>query len=445
MLGPTVGFRICDLSLDVWGHTFLYLPVKSLLRFRSVCKLWRDMINDPHFVHLHMAQFPNNVEKNNLLVMMHKTDPAFDGKSQWSVRSLDTFTTTRSMVFEGKNFHRASVMAYVDGLLLLYWRSTEGGIFLWNPCIKKFLQLPSSITLEMEIIQSRLKFEESMTVGLGFDSAINDYKVVAMSWKRGGVPIPPVVEVYEIKVGKWRCVNVNDGPFFECWGPQTLLRGVIHWLGTSTPGGPMEKMITFDVRNEVFRSIELPDGWDEGSYDVPLVSVTVVGESLAFLGLLMEKSRLWVMEEYGDVSTWTPRYTINNGTETFRGILNMELELHEVIYCRWWEGVRSYDNQTGVLNTSLEPFHDVRYSYVYIESLVLLGIEGTKEEDADLDISLAHLMRPRESCASLHNKLDSLLQRRAISMTADNRDFSEGSGCRRSERLLGRKRKRYAS
>lgn len=44
-----------------------------------------------------------------------------------------------------------------------------------------------------------------------------------------------------------------------------------------------------------------------------------------------------------------------------------------------------------MVNTLLEHFHDVRYSYVYIESLVLLGIEGAKEEDADLDISLTHV------------------------------------------------------
>lgn len=55
-----------------------------------------------------------------------------------------------------------------------------------------------------------------------------------------------------------------------------------------------------------------------------MVSVTVAGESLAILASFMEKSRLWVMEEYGDVGTWTPQYTINIGTETFRVILYID-------------------------------------------------------------------------------------------------------------------------
>lgn len=39
---------------DIIVEILLRLPVKSLGRFRSVCKLWLALINDPHFIASHL-------------------------------------------------------------------------------------------------------------------------------------------------------------------------------------------------------------------------------------------------------------------------------------------------------------------------------------------------------------------------------------------------------
>ncbi|KAM7462982.1 hypothetical protein LguiA_031103 [Lonicera macranthoides] len=45
-----------ELAGDILSNIFLELPVISLLRCKSVCKLWRQLISDPIFIKLHLNQ-----------------------------------------------------------------------------------------------------------------------------------------------------------------------------------------------------------------------------------------------------------------------------------------------------------------------------------------------------------------------------------------------------
>uniref|UniRef100_J3MBN8 F-box domain-containing protein n=1 Tax=Oryza brachyantha TaxID=4533 RepID=J3MBN8_ORYBR len=44
------GATMADIPDDVAEQILLRLPVKSILRFRSVCRSWRAMVADPRFV-----------------------------------------------------------------------------------------------------------------------------------------------------------------------------------------------------------------------------------------------------------------------------------------------------------------------------------------------------------------------------------------------------------
>ncbi|RLN33625.1 hypothetical protein C2845_PM03G00960 [Panicum miliaceum] len=46
---------------DVIEEILLRLPISSLLRLRRVCKQWRDMISDPHFIKEHAYRAPKHL------------------------------------------------------------------------------------------------------------------------------------------------------------------------------------------------------------------------------------------------------------------------------------------------------------------------------------------------------------------------------------------------
>ena len=77
------------LPVDVIIDILLKLPAKSLLRFKSVYKLWYDIINDPNFIESHFKQ------SNNLHIVYWNTA----GK----LSDFDTFDNTIELDYPFKN------------------------------------------------------------------------------------------------------------------------------------------------------------------------------------------------------------------------------------------------------------------------------------------------------------------------------------------------------
>ncbi|RLN35393.1 hypothetical protein C2845_PM03G22610 [Panicum miliaceum] len=44
--------------LDALYEVLLRVPAKDLCRFRAVCRPWRSLLSDPHFVAAHAARHP---------------------------------------------------------------------------------------------------------------------------------------------------------------------------------------------------------------------------------------------------------------------------------------------------------------------------------------------------------------------------------------------------
>ena len=87
-------------------------------------------------------------------------------------------------------------------LIKKLWLSLSN--FLWNPCVRKFVKLPKpNITCFSH-------GDYNASVGFGFDSKTNDYKVVrfvTLGEKGQKGKSPPEVEVYSLSTGKWRMVT----------------------------------------------------------------------------------------------------------------------------------------------------------------------------------------------------------------------------------------------
>jgi F-box interacting protein len=184
-------------------------------------------------------------------------------------------------------------------------------LFLWNPCVRKYVKLPSpNGTL--------LAMGKRAYMGFGFDSKNRDYKVVRMLCHiHMGIPkYQCEVEVYSLCTGEWRMVTVSPPKFVLFGGEKATgsVNGALHWLAfRETDDHNVHRFIlVFDLVGEVFQEIVLP----EIIHTLDLANISVYGNSIAFLllkGCLnVGRQIIWVMKEYGVVSSWTKVLTIDD-------------------------------------------------------------------------------------------------------------------------------------
>nr|POE85753.1 f-box/kelch-repeat protein [Quercus suber] len=256
-----------------------------------------------------------------------------------------------------------------NGLFCLY---DENRFILWNPCIRKFITLPNP------------SVEFPCYLAFGFDSRTNDYKVVRIAYRsntRYEGAKPPLVEVYSVSEGSWRVTSAGDSYppkiTIRNWHPEAAsLNGAVYFVANDW-GNTSSKVLSFNLGDEVFRMISLPNG-KSGLYAHIFTSV--------FKGLLslicyeqwhMDEHyscSIWVMKEYGVVDSWTKQFTIdlNMGYWKVLGfwkndhVLVQKIQPHGLM-------VFSYDPESQqVKNLGFCKSAGFPYADNYVENLVLL-------------------------------------------------------------------------
>ncbi|XP_040361619.1 F-box/kelch-repeat protein At3g06240-like, partial [Rosa chinensis] len=213
-----------DFDHDIIAEILSRLPAKSLLRFRCVCKSWLALISDPSFVKNHLSRV--NTNHFNLLL---GTRPL-----QASVLKLDDGDVAITELdypemhdFEGECF--PNIYGSCNGLICIEFGS--GSIILWNPCTREFKQLPEP---ELHICESSSIFESFVYLaGFGYDSTIEDYKVIRATKI---YEAETTLQVFTLKTGSWRpnpdFNHISQGSEyiyrFEKQG--FLLNETLHWV-----------------------------------------------------------------------------------------------------------------------------------------------------------------------------------------------------------------------
>ncbi|KAL9272600.1 Intermediate cleaving peptidase 55, mitochondrial-like protein [Drosera capensis] len=135
----------------------------------------------------------------------------------------------------------------------------------------------------------------------------DDYKVVSIG-KHG-------ITVYSLKTGSWRVIaphapalahehdEYDDYVCDSCTSFPVFLKGAIHWIVKMTRPF-VNTVISFDVHNETFSLINLPNSGDPvGGQEI----LAILGdESLALFDVCWARQKciVWVMEDYGVVESW---------------------------------------------------------------------------------------------------------------------------------------------
>ncbi|XP_028054605.1 F-box/kelch-repeat protein At3g06240-like [Camellia sinensis] len=285
------------------------LPVKSLLRCSSVCKSWYSSITNPSFTTTHLNQTKSNTQ---LLIIKYTF---LVPNQERHISCSDDETCCDEFVELENPFHSSSksfkIVGSCNGLLCISDYHGSDCAFLWNPSIRRFLTLPES---GYSVTDSDLQF----VFGFGFDRISNDYKVVKIGYlndlkTRGSVLCK--MELYALSTLSWRPICVVDFRFelsINTWS--VFVNGAVHWVvfDPAKERGFGILIVAFDMGNEVFREMALPNYQPNGWF-YRNAAVAVLGESLAVINFesdlvpanLMCNFHIWVMEEYGVIESWT--------------------------------------------------------------------------------------------------------------------------------------------
>ncbi|XP_026377669.1 F-box/kelch-repeat protein At3g06240-like [Papaver somniferum] len=327
------------LTEEVQADVFLKLPLKSIGKCRCVCKLWRNLLCSSGFVkyHLDSSMQSDNPRLMITATMNHKQDVLYsiDYASTLSSASLSIKTINNksscasSRACECKEVVRmyypfeydqgggsVHILGSCNGLICLATSNYPFGsdlgyrICIWNPSTREYKKILSDI-----------EFKYRYRYGFGYDQNIDDYKVVSIL---EDIEKPGYfqAQVYAIKSDTWTTIQSIPYlfPFRGIQFPSVLFDGALHWLGvTTTKETNSEVIVSFDISNDRFRDVGIPE-----EAMTPPIGVSS-GKNLGVVRLVRDCPCLavriscmcyvfWVMQDYGVKESWTKQFNIAQET-----------------------------------------------------------------------------------------------------------------------------------
>ncbi|KAM7485151.1 hypothetical protein LguiA_001160 [Lonicera macranthoides] len=316
-----------DLPDEITEEILVRLPAISLLRFNLVCKQWRSLISNPNFVRKHLNhvllledldQKSNSNQHHNKFIIY--SNPEFYSVDCCYVEeSLHSISTTMRH-FPLPSPLGVAILGSCNGLLLIgfYGKNFNyDALLLWNPSLRDYNILPQ---------RSSISWGHIRLLGFGYDSSLEDYKVVALVVNSiHALPMRDVqqkVEIYTLRTNSWKTIrggipygNVSIGQL-----QGTLVGGSIYWLVTDADYEDEEVydnlILAFDLIDENFRLFGVPRDDDGDS--------TLGGSLVEARGCLG-----FYQTQYssGDVMIWILKEDVNN-TEYWTKLMRIPKDIY---------------------------------------------------------------------------------------------------------------------
>nr|ABO92990.1 F-box domain-containing protein [Solanum tuberosum] len=231
---------------EILTDILLRLPTESLLRFTSVSKSWNQQISSPHFVNTHLKIEANDKKFRNHGIIFENLQfchlPPLFNKRQVTDEELIQMDPPKLSFFVGS----------VNGLICLCNHELE--TYIWNPTIRKL----------KKIHDSPLRSSSNTKLGFGYDESRDDYKVVFINYSSlcyydsmCNVSNPKiVVYIYSLRTDSWTTVHDHLQGNFLTNTLGKYINGKINWISCKRLG--IHKIISFDIADETWRTLELP-------------------------------------------------------------------------------------------------------------------------------------------------------------------------------------------
>ncbi|XP_065880471.1 F-box protein CPR1-like [Euphorbia lathyris] len=354
---------MANLPPELISEIFLWLPVKSLLRFRCVCKSFCAIIKSQSFINSHFKRSSENRIHRKLIALGEHRTTDNDGLAIHALDFNEDFQQELVLdkLFPSRSFHL--FFSCCNGLVLLWIDKLS----LWNPSTREYKILPA---FPVKDIQTH-----NLSFALGYDSITDDFKAVVIISKQCDFP---QVWIFELRSSRWR--RIHDFPFV---GYNSIKRGgngdcfvdgALHFICYGKP----YIIVAFDVEKETFSLVHEAVQRTER---IPS-RLHVLGGclSVSFWNLTMkEQVDMYVRKKDGVAFTWT-RLCFVTGQQFFEETFYCFVD-GRIAYSK--EGDKVFLSSNGKLcsydfkEKSLQEIVTINTNHLdlfsYTESLVSLG------------------------------------------------------------------------
>ncbi|KAM4092751.1 hypothetical protein ACJW30_06G063400 [Castanea mollissima] len=297
---------------EILTFVLIRLPIKSIITCTAVSKTWKSIIQNTSFISIHLHHSKN--KHPLLLFRLPPSEHRISNKELYALycdsnnNNPDLYEHTRFDFPQGGSFR---VVGTCNGLVCFVMNFTDR-FFFWNPLVRKLVTLPTpSVGLRT------LRFYNP-SIGFGFDSKTNDYKVVRIvSASESESSKVPKVEVYSLATAQWKVVAAVPPvgtAFADKCDPHAFVNGALHCVVSKNniDNEILNFILVFDLGDEVFREIAMPKPLDNPENLVGVgVSVSAYRNSLALIqrGDSIGRVDIWVMKWYDVASSWTKMFS----------------------------------------------------------------------------------------------------------------------------------------
>ncbi|KAM3327687.1 F-box/kelch-repeat protein like [Capsicum galapagoense] len=300
-------------EVQITNKILLQLPVKPLIRFRSVCKLWRSLIDDPTFIDMHRQKMEIASSNLRLFQIIYQLYPN-EGLRSWCYAGSPgnelihpgfPVTNTKQCKYE--------LVGSCNGLICFITNYLHGKkeINLWNPSLRKFRALPNSRF-------SPERQRHAPNYGFGFDGR-GDHKMVKITYidnkLKNEKKLWSEVEVYSLKDDSWKKIgDCFPSQYYYVRGDTVFFNGCIHWLTQREYGKIRPRrlpIVSFNVAKEVFQEFWLPNPTEREANCISSLygSLSVCAKSTSSIDNdTVLNIEVWLMKDYAVEESWTKLY-----------------------------------------------------------------------------------------------------------------------------------------
>ncbi|KAM0054621.1 putative F-box domain-containing protein [Helianthus debilis subsp. tardiflorus] len=303
------------------------LLVKSLLRFRSVCKAWKSLIDSSDFIKHYFGQ------QQHLLLRYGLVN---NEQESMSIVDDDSFPTQTASVTLPSLVKYPSIIGSSHGLLCFYGCDNSypgtsiGSAVIFNP-----------------------KHKDPKIVKIIHTANDRDIKSVDR--------IPWQVEVFTLSTKTWRSPYSSSNVPSESiyiYMNQVVVDGCLYWLAHDRLDERDNLIISFDMTSEEFREVNLPDSLAHGYHSRYIYNLS---ESLAVVNYGVKAQKIvcdvWRMED----DSFKKLYTISSLSpdvsllrvcgfrKTGEPVVALETDLRSIILATYDPYSKSITNVLGLV------------------------------------------------------------------------------------------------
>ncbi|KAL6493554.1 hypothetical protein OROGR_032333 [Orobanche gracilis] len=367
----------CFFPEDAMLSILTRLPVKTILRFKSVCRSWRQLLSTREFMKMHTGQFSSD-PKNQSFIIHRYAENCPPLSVFWNIGS-DEKKPSILLQHPCPETHFLKIVGCCNGLLCVGRTDPLLGpeaIALWNPAMKlfKFVRIPEN--------EDFMSPPETVSHGFGYDAEVDDYKVVRIvcSKEKENHSDPTTrVEVYSVNSDSW--ITISPSFDFRVFNTKNVIivNGNPYWyaeVDVFSESRRDDVLVWFDVRKMVFKVSPLCSH-DDPSYDTASLLVDWEGSLGALVYITddecdqrVESVDVWVFDD-GDY-IWRKSRTFGPIEVDLCLILQCSMNRKIMGFCGSGNLI-VYDLETGSVKVHGSQQRCVQtYSYPYTESLTYL-------------------------------------------------------------------------